>query len=175
MDPDLTRVLGAALLVALGVGLALFAIRSSLLRRRARRDGALVSVDRASASGPSLSSSEHRLVGRPDALRRLPDGREVPIEIKHRATPRGGPTRSHRVQVAAYCLLIEDTTGRAPPYGLLRYSDGGEFRLPWDDRARAELLEVRASIALPYRGAATPSPARCARCAWRDGCDARSG
>jgi CRISPR-associated exonuclease Cas4 len=98
----------------------------------------------------------------------------VPIEIKHRATPRGGPTRSHRIQVAAYCLALESMTGRPPPYGLLRYSDGGEFRVPWDAAARAELLDLRAAIGRTYRGEATPSPARCARCPWRAGCDVRA-
>lgn len=81
--------------------------------------------------------------------------------------------RSHRIQVAAYCLLIESATGRAPPYGVLRYSDGGEFRITWDAPARAELLELRAAMGRPYRGEATPSAARCSRCPWRTGCDAR--
>ncbi|MCI4339684.1 MAG: Dna2/Cas4 domain-containing protein [Thermoplasmata archaeon] len=174
MDPFLTRLLAAALLVAIGVGLAAVAIWWVYLRRRARRDGVLLSVDRREAPGRTFSSAEHRLVGRPDAIRRLSDGRQVPIEIKHRRTPRAGPPRSHRIQVAVYCLLIESTTGRAPPYGLLRYSDGEEFRLPWDDRARDEVLRLRAAIDAPYRGEATPSAARCARCAWHDACDARA-
>ncbi len=167
------RIVGAAVLVLAGIGVAAGTIRSFLRRRRERRDGVLLSVDREEAHGPSLTSEEHRLVGRPDAIRRLADGRRIPVEIKHRATPREGPPRSHRVQIAAYSLLVESTWGRSPPYGVLRYSDGGEFRIPWDAQARRELLQLRASIARPYRGEATPSPGRCARCPWRHGCDAR--
>jgi hypothetical protein len=33
---------------------------------------------------------------------------------------------------------------------------------------------VRAAVAEPYDGRATPSTARCARCPWRDGCDVRA-
>ncbi|HXQ93838.1 MAG TPA: PD-(D/E)XK nuclease family protein [Thermoplasmata archaeon] len=174
MDPGLIRLAAAFGLVLIGLVLAAVVGRALLRRGLDRRHGALVAVDRAGTRDPPIVSEEHRIVGRPDGLRRLPDGREIPIEIKHRATPRGGPTRSHRVQVAAYCLAIESATGRAPPYGVLRYSDGGEFRIAWDDRARSELLELRSAMARPYRGEATPSPGRCARCPWRAGCDVRA-
>ncbi|MCI4361027.1 MAG: PD-(D/E)XK nuclease family protein, partial [Thermoplasmata archaeon] len=156
-----------------GVGIAVAVVRALHQRGRDRRHGDLLAVDR-SGHGATVVSEEHRIIGRPDAIRRLSDGRAVPIEIKQRATPRGGPTRSLRIQVAAYCLALESMTGRPPPYGLLRYSDGGEFRILWDASARAELLAVRAAIDRPYRGEATPSPGRCARCPWRGGCDARA-
>jgi CRISPR-associated exonuclease Cas4 len=172
VDPTLIRVL-AAVVVLLGAALAIAAGWALLRRAHDRRHGDLIASDRPGARDVPIASEEHRIVGRPDAIRRLPDGREIPIEIKRRPTPRGGPMRSHRVQVAAYCLVIESSTGRAPPYGVLRYSDGGEFRIPWDTAARAELLSLRAAMGRPYRGEATPSEARCARCPWRPGCDAR--
>ena len=174
MDPALTQALAARALVLLGIVIAVVVGRALLLRRRDRRDGELLSVDREGAPGRRIASEEYRVVGRPDALRRLADGREVPIEIKRRRTPRSGPLRSHRLQVAAYCLVIESATGRAPPYGVLRYSDGGEFRIPWDAPARSEVLGLLAAMRRPYRGEATPSPGRCAGCAWRRGCDARA-
>jgi len=121
----------------------------------------------------TLRSERYRLVGRPDELRRLGDGRVVPVEFKSRSTPPRGPSPSHVVQVRAYCLLVEETTGSAPPYGILRYSDG-EFRVRWDDRARDELLRLRAEVLRPYDGRATPSRARCARCPWFGACDARA-
>lgn len=116
-------------------------------------------------------SPRHRLVGRPDAIRERRDGRWVPIEVKSRAPPPSGPPRSHRVQLEAYLLLVEEATGSAPPYGVLRYGDGTEFRLPWDAGARRELLEVRREVALPYDGRATPGPERCRGCPWRRVCD----
>ena len=136
--------------------------------------GRLVSVDEGARRAPLLRSERYAMAGRPDEVRQLRDGRRVPVELKSRTTPKGGPPRSHRVQVWAYCLLLEETTGVAPPFGILRYSDGGEFRLPWDAPARAELLALRAELMQPYDGRATPSAARCRHCPWRDGCDARA-
>ena len=172
MDPlSLNDVVAAAVLL-LGVGLAVAAARGLARRGRERSAGELVAIDAGEAV--TLRSERYRLAGRPDALRRLRDGRLVPMELKSRAAPAGGPATSHVVQVAAYCLLIEETTGRAPPFGLLRYGDGVEFRIPWDPEARARLLRLRAELDRPYDGRATPSRAKCARCGWRAVCDARA-
>lgn len=168
MSPGEALLLGAAL-AALGLMLlAGAALRAAL---RGRRHGRLVAVD--PQPGPPLRSERYRLVGRPDELRRRPDGRPVPVEWKSRAAPPGGPLPSHVVQVWAYCLLLEDATGLAPPYGVLRYGDGAEFRIDWTDAARGELLRLRAELDRPYDGRATPSRARCRRCPWVGGCDAR--
>ncbi|HTT25628.1 MAG TPA: CRISPR-associated protein Cas4, partial [Thermoplasmata archaeon] len=99
----------------------------------------------------------------------------VPVEWKSRPAPAYGPAPSHRVQVLAYCLLCEETRGVPPPFGILRYGDGSEFRIPWDGAARAELLALRWAIARPYDGRALPSPGKCRGCRWREGCDARVG
>ena len=161
----------AAVVLVVGSALAVWATRVLAERRQDARRGTLIAVD---AGRPAtLRSERYRLVGRPDELRRRPDGQVVPVEFKSRATPPRGPTPSHVVQVRAYCLLVEEATGRSPPYGVLRYSDG-EFRVRWDERARHELLALRAELLSPYDGRATPSPARCARCPWVGVCDARA-
>lgn len=172
MALGLTGATAPIALILFGLIVAGIAARALRQRSRARRDGALVSVDR--GVGSPLASERHRLVGRPDALRRLPDGRLVPVEIKARPTPPRGPPESHRIQVAAYCLLVEEETGVPPPYGVVRYSDRGEFRLVWDRSARDAVLAVRAAIDAEYDGRATPSAAKCRACPWRDGCDARA-
>jgi len=164
----------AAGLILGGAVALLVGARALSLRRREARYGSLVSVDETSGSGPLLRSARFRISGRPDELRQLPDGRLIPIEFKSRPTPRNGVPRSHRVQVAAYCLLVEETTGRPPPYGVVRYGDGGEARVRWDGAAREELLEIHDELHQPYTGRATPSVARCARCPWREVCDARA-
>jgi CRISPR-associated exonuclease Cas4 len=164
-------VLVAGVVAVVGVALAAWALRTLSQCRDDNARGRLVAVD---AGRPAtLRSDRYGLVGRPDELRRLQDGRVVPVEFKSRATPPRGPAPSHVVQVRAYCLLVEETTGLVPPYGVLRYSDG-EFRVRWDDRARGELLSVRAELLRPYDGRATPSRARCARCPWFLACDARA-
>jgi len=171
LPPLAPPAIAAGVAAVLGVGLAAWALRALALRHRDAARGALVAIDAGRAV--TLRSERYRLTGRPDELRRLSDGRLIPVEFKSRPTPPSGPTRSHVAQVRAYCLLIEESTGAAPPYGVLRYADG-EFRVRWDARARAELLAVRNELLAPYDGRATPSPSRCARCPWVRVCDARA-
>jgi CRISPR-associated exonuclease Cas4 len=163
-----------ALLALAGSALLYVALRSALVRQRSRRYGALRSVDLPERSGPPLRSERWRLSGRPDEIRERPDGTWIPVEHKSRRSPVGAPPPSHQAQVAAYCLLVEETTGRSPPYGVLRYADGGEFHVLWDDRARAWLWSLRQALDRPYDGRADPSPGKCRGCAWRPWCDRRA-
>jgi CRISPR-associated exonuclease Cas4 len=165
----------AIALLAVVAGAVVLAASAHALagRRRARRLGTLVAAD-AGGGGVTLRSERYRISGRPDLLRRTPDGRTIPIELKRRAAPARGPYPSHEVQLWAYCLLVEETTGVPPPYGVLRYADR-EYRVPWDASARRALLAVHDAWSRPYRGEATPSPARCGRCPWAPVCDARVG
>ena len=68
-----------------------------------------------------LRSQRYALVGRPDYVLDTRDG-SVPVEVKpgRRAA---APYDSDVLQLAAYCLLLEDSEGRAPRYGLLRYAE----------------------------------------------------
>jgi CRISPR-associated exonuclease Cas4 len=144
----------------------------ALARRRAqRRAGRLLQADLPNRPGMLLRSPRFRIAGRPDELRVLADGRWVPVELKTRSTPRAGPPPSHRIQVAAYCLLVEETTGRPPPYGLLRYGDGGEFRIDWTRDLRQRVIDLRYELAAPYDGRALPSRGKCSGCPWRMSCD----
>jgi CRISPR-associated exonuclease Cas4 len=161
-------------LVGVGVVLLAVSLRSLFARARESRWGTLEAVDTDAGGARSFVSERYRLTGRPDALRRRPDGRLVPVELKHRSAPPQGPFWSHQVQVWAYCLLVEETEGRPPPFGVLRYRDA-EFQVPWDAAARSELLRLLRAASGPYDGRATPSPGRCRGCRWSTGCDARIG
>lgn len=165
--------LGAAIagvaLLLLGYGLARLAELA-----RDRRSGRLIGVDDAALPVGTLRAPEWRLSGRPDELRRSADGRIVPIEWKSRSAPVRGPFPSHRMQVLAYLALVEASTGRAPPYGVLRYGDGQEFRIAWDGPGRAELARVRAALDRPYDGRHLASASKCAGCRFRTICDVRA-
>lgn len=161
----------AVMLLSAGMAFLVGAAAVAYHRHRLHREGRWIGSDLPSAPGQLLRSSRWRLVGRPDEIRERPDGRWIPVEVKSRPAPPTGPPFSHRIQVAAYCLLIEETTGRPPPYGLVRYGDGQEVRIAWTPAVRAELLELRQELAVPYDGRATPSPGRCGRCPWNAACD----
>ena len=130
---------------------------------RAPSAAAILRITRIAAV-PTFVSARYRLRGRPDELRGAPDGRLVPVEIKSAASPRGGPQASHRMQLLAYCLLVEEETQRPPPYGILCYGDGREFRVAWDGAARAEVLAGLVRLGGLYMGQADPAPWKCTPC-----------
>ncbi|MCS6940123.1 MAG: CRISPR-associated protein Cas4 [Roseiflexaceae bacterium] len=111
------------------------------------------------------------LVGKPDYLIEK-RGRLIPVEVKP-ARNAMRPYESDLMQLAAYCLLIEETTGIAPPYGLLRYADR-TFRLSYTAQVREETLalieEMRAALDNEC-DRSHDDPARCCGCGFFAVCD----
>jgi CRISPR-associated exonuclease Cas4 len=139
-----------------------------------RRSGELVYSDEGRGTSRTLVSDEYGLIGRPDEVWRLRNGAVVPVELKSRRAPASGVLPSHRVQVEAYCLLLESANGRPPPYGVVVYAGGVRRTVAWDLAARREVLGVLEEIRRPYDGRASPSVGKCRGCRWRTGCDARA-
>src|SRR5687768_16891531 len=70
-----------------------------------------------------LVSKRYGLIGRPDYLVKTKEG-VIPVEAKSaKLPPSGRPFDSHIMQLAAYCLLVEDVLGANAPYGIIRYRD----------------------------------------------------
>lgn len=95
-------------------------------------------VDDLEEESELLKSEKHRLRGRPDLVLEK-EGKPVPVEVKTGRVPEG-PFFSHILQIAAYCLLIEEDMGTKPPYGLIRYGET-EFDIDYDEDLRELLLE----------------------------------
>jgi CRISPR-associated exonuclease Cas4 len=112
------------------------------------------------------------LTGKPDYLLDI-RGSVVPVEVKpgRRANR---PYESDLMQLAAYCLLVEETSGAAPPYGLLRYAER-TFRLDYTPRVRDELLalldEMRAELEERDCARSHDDPRRCQGCGFFEQCD----
>jgi CRISPR-associated exonuclease Cas4 len=116
------------------------------------------------------------LVGKPDYLIEL-RGATIPVEVKPgRRAPR--PYESDLMQLAAYCVLVEETDGVAPPYGLLRYADQ-TFRMDYTPRVRADLLalldEMRGALESDVCDRSHDEPARCQGCGFYHQCDQALG
>ena len=91
----------------------------------------------------TLFSETFKLVGKPDII--LKKGREYfPVEVKSSAV-KDRPYPSHILQLAAYCLLIEEHYGTRPSYGVLRYKNK-EFKIPYSKELRSSLLTQIKSI-----------------------------
>jgi CRISPR-associated exonuclease Cas4 len=86
-----------------------------------------------------LFSKRHLLTGRPDYLVEE-RGRLIPVEVKSALSPHS-PYRSHVLQLAAYCLLVEEEYGQAPPYGIIKYRDQA-LAIDYSSPLRAELLDT---------------------------------
>jgi CRISPR-associated exonuclease Cas4 len=102
--------------------------------------GELVYED-ADGLGEPLTSDQYPLVGKPDYIIKLDDGRMVPIELKlnvHHAT---APYSNHIVQIAAYCLILEDYSEVQPTHGILRYADR-EFTVDYTPALRKKVIRL---------------------------------
>ncbi len=121
-----------------------------------------------------LVSHRYGLVGRPDYVLQTRAGL-IPVEIKPSRTATE-PYESDLAQLAAYCLLIEETTGRAPRYGLLRYAYQ-TFRMPYTADLRAYVLdilqEMRSAQTTLNVARSHMQPGRCSACHFFEICEDR--
>jgi CRISPR-associated exonuclease Cas4 len=167
-------VLAAVLLASLGVWLL---VRSRAARQRAGLPlGRVVYADTGAwdRCERPLFSRRYRLTGRPDYLVHLRQGL-VPVEVKS-GTATSQPYASHLLQLAAYCLLLEEQEGQAPPFGILKYQDR-TFEVDYTPSLRAELLrvlqDIRGDLGSCPPGRSHEEPARCRGCSYRSRCDER--
>ncbi len=124
-----------------------------------------------------LISRRYGLIGKPDYLVEVARGQApVPVEVKTGRRP-SQPYPGHIMQLAAYCLLVEEQWQTAPPYGLIHYGEDATFRIDYTPALRTELLavlaEMRAASAAPDVTRSHQEPARCRRCGVAHACDAR--
>ena len=79
------------------------------------------------------------LRGRPDQIVII-EGEFIPVEQKTGRIPKK-PHQSHRLQLLAYISLVETSTGKSPPYGVLRYGEDDVHQVFWDQHAKEHLRE----------------------------------
>ncbi len=162
----------AVALIALAAAALILALRT---RARTGLPWAPIRADDARAGRGlerPLTSRRYGLSGKPDYLIER-GGRIIPVELKpgRRATR---PYDLDLMQLAAYCLLVEETSGQAPPYGILRYAEES-FQLRYTPAVRAELLEIigemRELLGAEDAGRSHSEPGRCAGCGFADICE----
>jgi CRISPR-associated exonuclease Cas4 len=167
----------AIVALLIGSGLALWWARRE--RRRASLPaGRIVYADTGDWRQPEqpLYSHHYRLTGKPDYLIDTPDG-IVPVEVKSGHTP-VQPHDSHVLQLTAYCLLVEDTAGRRPSHGLIRYPDA-TFSVAYTPALRDRLIRTLAAMRADLQRADAPSgqagSQRCAGCGYGEACGEYAG
>ncbi len=87
-----------------------------------------------------LFSRRFKISGKPDYIVRDGPNVIIPVELKSGHTNK--PYRGHVLQLAAYCLLIEEAYSKSVPYGIIVYGDGRQHIINFDDDLRSDLLST---------------------------------
>ncbi|HQV93233.1 MAG TPA: CRISPR-associated protein Cas4 [Anaerolineales bacterium] len=112
------------------------------------------------------------LTGKPDYLVEQ-NGKIIPVEVKSGRAPEA-PYDSHIYQLASYCLLVEKTYHKRPPYGIIHYDDKN-FSVEYTHELEQSLLELltemkrdgmKKEVARSHEQAS-----RCKRCGFKSVCD----
>lgn len=126
-----------------------------------------------------LLSRRYGLVGRPDYLVTVTEKIDrrnqqiiIPVEVKSRKRP-PQPYDSHILQLATYCLLVEDHYKQRPPYGYIRYANA-TIKIPYTESLRNRVLAAAEAIRKARRAPTVDRShdqfGRCRGCGYRDAC-----
>lgn len=134
--------------------------------------GELVYED-ADGEGTLLFSDQYPLAGKPDYVVKLDDQRLVPVELKLSTQNVTTPYSNHILQLAAYCLILEDYAERAPTHGILRYADR-DFTIDYTPALRRKVIRRLEEMARSNEQQAPPlqkqRPAKCRSCTFQAIC-----
>lgn len=112
------------------------------------------------------------LTGKPDYLIQQ-NGQIIPVEVKSGRAP-DAPYDSHIYQLASYCLLVEKTYGKRPPYGIIHYNNR-DFAVDYTRELESSLLDLLAEMKRDERkkevARSHEQVSRCTRCGFRKICD----
>ena len=84
-------------------------------------------------------SKKYLLAGKPDLVIHDADG-YAPVEIKSGFRPHK-PYGNHVLQLASYCLLLEEN-GKKPKHGLLQYNSGAPFKIDYTSELKKDTLAI---------------------------------
>jgi CRISPR-associated exonuclease Cas4 len=112
------------------------------------------------------------LTGKPDYLVEV-NGNLIPVEVKSGHAPEA-PYDSHIFQLASYCLLVDKTYHKRPPYGIIHY-ENRDFAVDYTPELESSLMELLANIKTDDVKKDVPrsheQASRCAGCGFRNLCD----
>lgn len=121
--------------------LGLLGLLLVVLSRLGRKGRGLGSGETIALDNVTLYSERYGLVGRPDRIERK-GGSLIPEEWKSSKRVSHG----HRLQLGTYFLLIEETYGEVPPYGVVVLGDGSRVQVENTDALRSEVLRIADAI-----------------------------
>ncbi|GCE19742.1 CRISPR-associated protein Cas4 [Dictyobacter kobayashii] len=143
------------ILFAAGIGLLLFSLACFVLlfnERRVQREKLIrerhqalglppgeLMYENVDELGEPITSDTYSLTGKPSYIVKLPDSRLLPVDVKPIAQNAMTPASHHVLQVATYCLILEEYAEEPPTHGILRYTDR-EFPIEYTPALRKKVL-----------------------------------
>ena len=91
-----------------------------------------------------LLATSYPLSGKPDYVVLSPEGVPIPVELKLEETSEAAQAH-HIIQLATYCVILEDLYDTPPTHGLLRYANK-DFTIPYNDALKRRVLRRLAEI-----------------------------
>jgi CRISPR-associated exonuclease Cas4 len=159
-------------LVVLAAGLKLRSTVKTEKTRHGIPEGLILYSDLNIPATP-LFSRRSGLVGKPDYIVQQ-EGHSVPVEVK--TGRNSSPQQSHVMQLAAYCQLLEDTSGDFVSKGILVYNNV-PYTIAFDPKLRFELESVMDSMRDSLRNGGVErnhqEQGRCFHCSMRQYCTDR--
>jgi CRISPR-associated exonuclease Cas4 len=132
-------------------------------------DGILLYSDLNIPATPFFSKHS-RLTGKPDYIIRR-ENHIIPVEVKSGKGPH--PHHSQILQLAAYCQILEETSGVFVPEGILVYNNV-PYTIPFNPKLRFELESVMKTMRASLRSGSVQrnhqEPGRCHHCSMRRYC-----
>lgn len=103
------------------------------------------------------------------------DDKYVPVELKTGKVPKSGMWDTHRVQLGAYMLLLEDS-GKNVPEAVIRYKDADDDKriLVMNSMLKDEVLGLVKQVAALIKGFTLPEKTdnkrKCDKCSFKETC-----
>lgn len=172
-DPIDSIIVGIALMVMALILIGYSARIKSMVRTEKKSygvpEGRILYSD-LNVPATALFSKRFRLSGKPDYIVQK-DDICIPVEVKSGGGPH--PHHSQTLQLAAYCQILEDTTGEFVPEGILVYNTV-PFRIPFDPKLRFELESIIKTMRAALRTGEVQrnheDPRRCKNCSMKQYC-----
>jgi CRISPR-associated exonuclease Cas4 len=177
-------VIGYFVILLLILSMVLFAAsrKEAMSAKKARKEygiprGRVIYTD-LDRPAKALFSRKFLIAGKPDYI--VKDERTnalIPVEVKSGNAKK--PHWGHVLQLAAYCLLIEEAYSVEVPYGLLVYADGKQHLVKFDDSLRSEVIsktdEMRRCLKQGGVAKRRRFEGRCLSCSVRGNCGQAKG
>lgn len=122
-----------------------------------------------------LLSRRYGLVGKPDYLVQVTENGQaitIPVEVKSHKRP-AVVYENHTLQLATYCLLVEEKFKTTPPYGILHYANA-TLKIEFTEQLRYQVLAaaeaIRRARTAPDVARSHTDPKRCQHCGYSHAC-----